>query len=133
SYAAKFASCYYGPFRDAAKSAPAFGDRRCYQLPPAGRKLALKAVDRDIEEGADIVMVKPAGPYLDMIRETRERVEVPVACYQVSGEYAMIHHAAEAGAFDRQAAIMELLVALRRAGAEILITYFCPDVLQWID
>jgi porphobilinogen synthase len=132
SYAAKFASVFYGPFRDAAKSAPAFGDRRAYQLPPAARRLALDAVARDIEEGANAVMVKPAGPYMDLIRETRERVQVPVACYQVSGEYAMLYHAAEAGAFDLRAGVMESLVGLRRAGADILITYFAPEVLKWL-
>jgi porphobilinogen synthase len=132
SYAAKFASAFYGPFRDAAKSTPAFGDRRAYQLPPAARKLALDAVARDIEEGADYVMVKPAGPYMDLIREAREQVSVPVACYQVSGEYAMLHHAAQAGAFDLQAAVMESLIGLRRAGADYLITYFAPEVLKWL-
>ncbi len=132
SYAAKFASCFYGPFRDAAQSAPAFGDRRAYQLPPAARKLALDAVRRDIEEGADQVMVKPAGPYLDIIRETAEAVTVPVACYQVSGEYAMLHHAAAAGAFELRTAVMETLTGLRRAGAARLITYFAPRVLDWV-
>jgi porphobilinogen synthase len=130
SYAAKFASAFYGPFRDAAKSAPSFGDRRCYQLPPAARKLALRAVDRDIEEGAEMIMVKPAGPYMDIIRETRERTQLPVACYQVSGEYAMIIHAANAGALDLQGAVLESLTGFRRAGAEMLITYFAPDILN---
>jgi porphobilinogen synthase len=132
SYAAKFASCFYGPFRDAAKSAPSFGDRRAYQLPPAARKLALDAVDRDIAEGAASVMVKPAGPYLDIIRETRDRVSVPVACYQVSGEYAMLYHAARAGSFELKPAVLEALTGFRRAGAEILITYFAPEVLEWL-
>ncbi|MBU4461155.1 MAG: porphobilinogen synthase, partial [Verrucomicrobia bacterium] len=99
SYAAKFASCFYGPFRDAAQSKPAFGDRRAYQLPPAARRLALRAVLRDVDEGADLVMVKPGGPYLDIVREARDAVRVPVLAYQVSGEYAMLHHAAAAGAF----------------------------------
>jgi porphobilinogen synthase len=132
SYAAKFASCFYGPFRDAAQSAPAFGDRRGYQLPPAGRGLALRAVDRDVAEGADIVMVKPAGPYLDLVREVRDRVKVPVACYQVSGEYAMLHHAAAAGALELKTAVLETLTGFRRAGADILITYFAPQVLEWL-
>jgi porphobilinogen synthase len=132
SYAAKFSSCFYGPFRDAAHSAPAFGDRRAYQLPPAARGLALRAVDRDIAEGADMVMVKPAGPYLDLVRETRERVTVPVAAYQVSGEYAMLQHAAAAGAFDLRSAVMESLTGIRRAGADCVITYFAPDVLAWL-
>ena len=132
SYAAKFASSFYGPFRDAAKSAPSFGDRRAYQLPAAARQLALKAVDRDIAEGADMVMVKPAGPYMDLIRETKNRVTVPVACYQVSGEYAMLYHAAKAEALDLETAVMESLTGLRRAGADSIISYFTPDVLKWI-
>ena len=132
SYAAKFASAFYGPFRDAAKSSPSYGDRRAYQLPPAARQLALKAVDRDVEEGADSVMIKPAGPYMDIIREVRNRVDVPVSCYQVSGEYAMLHHAATAGALDLQTAVMESLTGLRRAGADQLITYFTPQVLEWL-
>lgn len=132
SYAAKFASCFYGPFRDAAQSAPSFGDRRAYQLPPGARRLALEAVDRDIAEGADSVMVKPAGPYMDIIRETRDRVTVPVACYQVSGEFAMIHHAANNGSFDRKTAVLESLQGLRRAGADYLISYFTPEALDWI-
>ena len=132
SYAAKFASVFYGPFRDAAKSTPTFGDRRAYQLPPAARKLALDAVARDIVEGADYVMVKPAGPYMDLIREAREQASVPVACYQVSGEYAMLHHAAQAGAFDLRTAVLETLTGFRRAGADYLITYFAPEVLKWL-
>jgi porphobilinogen synthase len=118
SYAAKFASCFYGPFRDAAQSKPAFGDRRGYQLPPAARRLALRAAARDVAEGADLVMVKPAGPYLDIVREVRDQVGVPVAAYQVSGEYAMLHHAAAAGAFDLREAVMESLTghAPRRRG-----------------
>jgi len=132
SYAAKFASCFYGPFRDAAQSAPAFGDRRAYQLPPAARKLALDAVARDVEEGADSVIVKPAGPYMDLIRETRKRVRVPVAGYQVSGEYAMLYHAAAAGAFELRTAVMETVTGLRRAGADFVITYFAPRILEWL-
>jgi porphobilinogen synthase len=109
SYAAKFASCFYGPFRDAAHSGMAFGDRTKYQLPPASRSLALRAVDRDVAEGADFVMVKPGGAYLDIIRETADRAGVPVAVYQVSGEYAMLWHAAAAGAFDLRRAVTESL------------------------
>ena len=131
SYAAKFASCFYGPFREAAQSKPAFGDRRAYQLPPAARGLALRAVERDVAEGADFVMVKPAGPYLDLIREVKDLVRVPVACYQVSGEYAMLHHAAAAGAFDLRTAVMESLTCLRRGGADVIVTYFAPQVLAW--
>lgn len=133
SYAAKFASCFYGPFREAAESAPAFGDRRAYQLPPAARGLALRAVERDVREGADFVMVKPGGPYLDLVRDIKNTVRVPVACYQVSGEYAMLWHAAQAGAFDLRAAVLESLTGMRRAGADILITYFAPQVLDWLQ
>ena len=131
SYSAKFASCFYGPFREAAHSAPAFGDRRAYQLPPGARGLALRAIDRDVAEGADLVMVKPAGPCLDLVREARDRTLVPVAAYQVSGEYAMLHHAAAAGAFDLRTAVMESLDDIRRAGADVLISYFAPAVLAW--
>jgi len=131
SYSAKFASCFYGPFREAAHSIPTFGDRHAYQLPVAARGLALRAIDRDIAEGADFVMVKPAGPYLDIIREARNRVHVPVACYQVSGECAMIHHAAAAGSFELRAAVHESIDAFRRAGADVFITYFAPDLLRW--
>jgi porphobilinogen synthase len=133
SYAAKFASCFYGPFRDAAHSAPAFGDRRAYQLPPAARGLARRAVARDVAEGADVIMVKPAGPYLDVIRDTRDRVDVPVAAYQVSGEYAMLHHGAEAGAFDLRTAVLESVTGIQRAGADCVITYFAPQLLKWLD
>ncbi|MBM4154607.1 MAG: porphobilinogen synthase [Lentisphaerae bacterium] len=132
SYAAKFASCFYGPFRDAAQSRPAFGDRRAYQLPPAGRRLALRAVLRDVDEGADLVMVKPGGPYLDIVREVRDAVRVPVLAYQVSGEYAMLHHAAAAGAFDLRTAVLESLDGLHRAGAGAVITYFAPQALGWV-
>jgi porphobilinogen synthase len=129
SYAAKFASVFYGPFRDAAQSAPAFGDRRHYQLPPAARGLALAAVRRDVAEGADFVMVKPGGPYLDIVRDVREAVTVPVAAYQVSGEYAMLWHAAAQGAFDLGAAVRESWSGFRRAGADVVISYFAPTLL----
>eukprot|EP00002_Diphylleia_rotans_P017815 TRINITY_DN3457_c0_g1_i1.p1 TRINITY_DN3457_c0_g1~~TRINITY_DN3457_c0_g1_i1.p1 ORF type:complete len:335 (-),score=64.38 TRINITY_DN3457_c0_g1_i1:142-1146(-) len=132
SYAIKFASCFYGPFRDAAKSAPAFGDRKTYQLPPGSRGVALRALERDIQEGADMVMIKPGMPYLDLIRDTAERTTLPVAVYQVSGEFAMLHHAAAAGSFDLKAAVMESLQGFRRAGATIIITYFTPVILEWI-
>jgi len=131
SYAAKFASCFYGPFRDAAHSAPSFGDRKAYQLPPS-RGLALRAVQRDIEEGADFVMVKPAGPYLDIIKEVRDLVHTPVACYHVSGEYAMLWHAAKANCFDLKTAVFETLKGMRRAGADIIITYYTPRLLEWL-
>jgi len=132
SYASKFASCFYGPFRDAAQSAPTFGDRKKYQLPPVGKGLAIRAAKRDEEEGADIIMVKPAGPYLDIIREVREMVHTPVACYHVSGEYAMLWHAAANGAFDLKTAVLETLRGFRRAGADIIITYYTPRLLDWL-
>uniref|UniRef100_A0A8C2TXD6 Delta-aminolevulinic acid dehydratase n=1 Tax=Coturnix japonica TaxID=93934 RepID=A0A8C2TXD6_COTJA len=117
SYSAKFASCFYGPFRDAAQSKPAFGDRRCYQLPPGARGLALRAVDRDVREGADVLMVKPGMPYLDLVRDVKERHPThPVAVYHVSGEFAMLWHGAQAGAFSLRAAVMEAMAAFRRAG-----------------
>lgn len=133
SYAAKFASVYYGPFRDAAQSAPSFGDRRQYQLPPGARSLALRAVDRDIAEGADFVMVKPGGAYLDILREVKNRVDVPVAAYQVSGEYAMLWHAAQAGAFDLRAGVLESWTAFRRAGTDMIISYFAPELAKWLQ
>uniref|UniRef100_A0A0B7ANN1 Delta-aminolevulinic acid dehydratase n=1 Tax=Arion vulgaris TaxID=1028688 RepID=A0A0B7ANN1_9EUPU len=133
SYSAKFASSFYGPFRDAAKSAPASGDRKCYQLPPGSIGLAERAADRDVAEGADFLMVKPGLPYLDVVRLIKTKYPThPLAIYNVSGEYAMLHHAAEAGAFDLKMAVMETLHSMRRAGADILITYFTPLVLEWI-
>jgi porphobilinogen synthase len=132
SYAAKFASCFYGPFRDAAHSAPSFGDRKAYQLPPAARGLAIRAVQRDEVENADIIMVKPAGPYLDIVREVKNMVNTPIACYHVSGEYAMLWHAAAAGAFDLKTAVIESLTGMRRAGATIIITYYTPRLLDWL-
>ncbi|XP_077986313.1 delta-aminolevulinic acid dehydratase-like [Glandiceps talaboti] len=133
SYSAKFASCFYGPFRDAAKSAPAFGDRRCYQLPPGARGLASRAVDRDVAEGADILMVKPAMPYLDIVRQTKDKYPtIPLAVYQVSGEFAMIYHGAKAGALDLERAVMESITGMRRAGADIIITYYTPMLLDWL-
>nr|XP_057911823.1 delta-aminolevulinic acid dehydratase isoform X1 [Doryrhamphus excisus] len=116
SYSAKFASCYYGPFRDAAQSKPAFGDRRCYQLPPGARGLALRAVERDVKEGADMLMVKPGLPYLDIVRDVKDKFPMhPLAVYNVSGEFAMMWHGAQAGAFDLRAAVMEAMTAFRRA------------------
>jgi len=132
SYAAKFSSCFYGPFREAAHSAPSFGDRKSYQLPPPGRGLAIRAVQRDEEEGADILMVKPAGPYLDIIRDVKNMVHTPIACYHVSGEYAMLWHAAKAGAFDLRTAVIETLKGFRRAGVDIIITYYTPRLLDWM-
>jgi len=124
SYAAKFASGFYGPFRDAAESPPRFGDRRSYQMDPANRREAMTEIALDIEEGADIVMVKPAMPCLDIIREARDRFDIPIAAYQVSGEYSMIHAAARNGWLDLDTIMAESLTAIRRAGADLIITYF---------
>ncbi|XP_038638160.1 delta-aminolevulinic acid dehydratase [Scyliorhinus canicula] len=133
SYSAKFASCFYGPFRDAAQSKPAFGDRRCYQLPPGARGLAIRAVDRDVREGADMLMVKPGMPYLDLVREVKNKhPSHPLAIYHVSGEFAMLWHGAQAGAFDLRTAVMEALTSFRRAGADIIITYYVPQILKWL-
>ena len=124
SYAAKFASGFYGPFRDAAESPPKFGDRRSYQMDSCNRREAMREISLDIEEGADIVMVKPAMPYLDIIREARNRFDIPIAAYQVSGEYAMIHAAARNGWLDLDTVMMESLHAIKRAGADMILTYF---------
>jgi porphobilinogen synthase len=132
AYAAKYASCFYGPFREAAESAPAFGDRRSYQMDPANSREALREVLLDVEEGADLVMVKPAGPYLDVIRQVRDAVRVPVVAYQVSGEYSLIKAAAAKGWIDERAAVLETLTGIRRAGADLLITYFAPEVARWL-
>ncbi len=133
SYAAKYASAFYGPFREAADSAPAFGDRRSYQMDPANAREALREVRLDVEEGADLVMVKPAGPYLDVIRRVRETVEVPVVAYQVSGEYSLIKAAGARGWIDERAAAFETLTGIKRAGADLIITYFAPDMCQWLE
>jgi porphobilinogen synthase len=130
SYAAKFASAFYGPFREAAESAPQFGDRRSYQMDPANADEALREVALDIEEGADIVMVKPALPCLDVVRRVKERFGYPVAAYQVSGEYAMVKAAAARGWIDEARVVDETLTAIRRAGADIVITYFAKDVAR---
>lgn len=134
SYAAKFSGCLYGPFRDAAGSCPSFGDRKCYQLPPGGRGLARRAIQRDIGEGADIIMVKPASQYLDIISDAKELGrDMPVAAYQVSGEFAMIHAAAKAGVFDLKAMAFEATEGILRAGATIVVSYFTPDFLDWLS
>ncbi len=130
SYAAKYASAFYGPFREAAESAPAFGDRRGYQMDPANAEEALREVALDIEEGADVVMVKPALPCLDVIRRVKDRFGWPVAAYQVSGEYAMVKAAAARGWLDEAAVVAESLTAIRRAGADVIITYFARDVAR---
>ncbi len=131
SYAAKYASAFYGPFREAADSAPQFGDRRGYQMDPANVREALREVRLDVEEGADMVMVKPALPYLDVIREVRERFDRPVAAYNVSGEYAMVKAAAERGWVDEERIVKETLTAIRRAGADIILTYHAKDFARW--
>jgi porphobilinogen synthase len=130
SYAAKYASGYYGPFRDAAESAPQFGDRRTYQMDPANADEALREVALDIEEGADIVMVKPAGPYLDIIQRVKETFAMPTAAYQVSGEMAMIEAAAARGWIDRERVIRESLLGIKRAGADIIISYFTQELVD---
>ena len=133
SYSTKFQSSFYGPFRDAAQSAPSFGDRSTYQLPPPGRELGIRAALRDIEEGADFVMVKPAMPYLDLIRDLKNIVNVPIACYHTSGEFAMIYHASRAGALDLKKAVLEAITSFQRAGATMIITYFTPQILEWLN
>ena len=133
SYAAKFASAFYGPFRDAAESAPAFGDRKTYQMDPANAREALREIELDIEEGADMVMVKPALSYLDVIRRARERFDCPIAAYNVSGEYMMINAAADAGLIDRDAAMMEVLTSIKRAGADIILTYFAKAAARLLQ
>jgi porphobilinogen synthase len=133
AYAAKYASAFYGPFRDAADSAPQFGDRRSYQMDPANAREALVETSLDIEEGADIVMVKPALPYLDVLRRVRETTDLPLAAYNVSGEYAMVKAAAQNGWLDEQRAVIEALTGIKRAGADIIITYHAPDAVRWLS
>ncbi|KKY27019.1 putative delta-aminolevulinic acid dehydratase [Phaeomoniella chlamydospora] len=134
SYAAKFSGCLYGPFRDAAGSAPSFGDRKCYQLPPGGRGLARRAIIRDVSEGADIIMVKPASAYLDIISDAKDLAkDLPIAAYQVSGEFAMIHAGAKAGVFDLKAMAFESTEGILRAGAGIVVSYFTPEFLDWLS
>ena len=133
SYAAKYSSGYYGPFRDAAESTPAFGDRRSHQMDIANALEALREVETDIEEGADIVMVKPAGPYLDIIRRVKDKFGMPTAAYQVSGEYAMIKAAGQNGWIDEERVMIESLTAIKRAGADMFLTYFAKDAAKWID
>ena len=133
AYSAKFASAFYGPFRDAAHSAPSHGDRRGYQMDPANGREAVREALLDIEEGADMVMVKPALPYLDILRTLRDQTRVPLAAYQVSGEYAMIAAAAAQGLVDEQAAVLEALTAIRRAGADMVITYHAARAARWLS
>ena len=130
SYASKFASAFYGPFREAADSAPQFGDRKTYQMDGANLREALREIDLDLEEGADMILMKPAMPYLDVVRAARERVGVPMGAYQVSGEYSMLQAAFEKGWLDRDRAILESLVGIRRAGADFIVTYFAKDAAK---
>lgn len=133
AYASKYASAFYGPFRDAAESAPQFGDRQSYQMDPANAREALVEANLDEEEGADILMVKPALPYLDVIRRVKDQTSLPVAAYNVSGEYSMIKAAAGNGWIDERAAVMEALTGVKRAGAEIIISYHAPDAARWLN
>ncbi len=133
SYAAKYASGFYGPFRDAADSAPQFGDRRTYQMDPPNVREALKEVELDVEEGADIIMVKPALAYLDIIQAVRQTTNLPVAAYNVSGEFSMVKAAAQLGWIDEKKVAMELLTSIKRAGADIILTYFAKDVVRWLE
>ena len=133
SYSAKYASCFYGPFRDALDSAPGFGDKKTYQMDYANRKEAVKEVLMDIEEGADIVMVKPAMAYLDIIREVKNAVDIPVSAYHVSGEYAMIKAAAKMGWLNEDKAILESLTGIKRAGADLIATYYAKDAIRLIN
>jgi porphobilinogen synthase len=133
AYSAKFASAFYGPFRIAADSAPAFGDRRAYQMDPANGGEAVRETKLDIDEGADIVMVKPALPYLDLIRRIKDETDVPLAAYNVSGEYSMLKAAAAAGYLDERAAVLETLTGIRRAGADFVITYHAKDAARWLQ
>jgi len=131
SYAAKYASAFYGPFRDAAESTPQFGDRRSYQMDPANAREALNEVDLDVDEGADIIMVKPALPYLDIIRQVADRVNLPVAAYNVSGEFAMVKAAAEKGWIDEKRVALEMLLSIKRAGADLILTYYAKQAAKW--
>ncbi len=133
SYAAKYASVFYGPFREAAESAPQFGDRRSYQMDPPNAREAMREIALDIEEGADMIMVKPAMPYLDILRMARDRFDVPLAAYQVSGEFSMIKAAAANGWLDEQRAMMESLTAIRRAGADVILTYFAREAARLLQ
>ncbi|MGQ9695157.1 MAG: porphobilinogen synthase [Thermodesulfobacteriota bacterium] len=133
AYAAKHASAFYGPFREAAESTPQFGDRRSYQMDPANAREALREVGLDVQEGADIIMVKPALPYLDIIRAVRQEHNLPVAAYNVSGEYAMIKAAAQRGWLDEERVMMEVLIAIKRAGADLILTYFAKEAVRLLD
>jgi porphobilinogen synthase len=132
AYAAKFASAFYGPFREAAESTPRFGDSKAYQMDPANGREALREVALDVDEGADLLMVKPAGPYLDIIRQVRDQYELPLAAYQVSGEYAMLKAAVGNGWLDERRAALESLTSIKRAGADLIITYYAKEAARWL-
>jgi len=132
AYAAKYCSGFYGPFREAADSAPQFGDRRSYQMDPANAREALKEVALDLEEGADMIMIKPALPYLDVIRRVRDEFSVPIGAYNVSGEYAMVKAAAQNGWLDEKRVVLEVLTGIQRAGADIILTYHAKDAARWL-
>ena len=132
SYSAKFASSYYSPFREAGQSAPCFGDRKTYQMDFANGREALREIEDDIDEGADMVMVKPALAYLDVVKSARERFDLPIAVYNVSGEYSMVKSASQNGWIDEKRIVMENMIAMKRAGADIIITYHALDVAEWI-
>ncbi|MCR6111520.1 porphobilinogen synthase [Bacillus sp. A301a_S52] len=133
SYAVKYASAFYGPFRDAAHSSPASGDRKTYQMDPANRREAFREAQSDVDEGADFLIVKPALAYLDIVRDIKERQQLPIVAYNVSGEYAMIKAAAQNGWIDERAVVMEKMTSMKRAGADLILTYFAKDVASWID
>lgn len=133
SYSAKYCSAFYGPFREAANSAPQFGDRKTYQMDPANSREAIKEVEQDIEEGADIVMVKPALSYLDIVREVRNKVDVPVCVYNVSGEFAMVKAAAKLGLINEKQVALEMLLSMKRAGADMIITYYAIEAAKWLQ
>jgi porphobilinogen synthase len=133
SYAAKYASAFYGPFRDAAESAPQFGDRRGYQMDPSNIREALTEVDLDVDEGADIIMVKPALAYLDVIQKVYDRINLPVAAYNVSGEYSMVKAASHLGWIDEKRVALEMLTAIKRAGASLILTYYAKDFAMWLN
>jgi porphobilinogen synthase len=130
AYSVKYASCFYGPFRDALDSAPGFGDKKTYQMDPSNAEEALRECALDIQEGADIVMVKPGMPYLDMVRSVKDKFDVPVAVYQVSGEYAMLHAAAEKGWLNLEYAMLESIIGFKRAGASLIASYFAKDIAK---
>ena len=132
SYAAKYSSAFYGPFRDAAGSAPQFGDRKSYQMDPANSREAMVEIEQDVEEGADIIMVKPAMSYLDIVRAARDRIDVPICVYNVSGEYAMVKAAGDAGLINEKAVALEMLLSMKRAGAKMIMTYYAIEAAKWL-